>query len=80
MYMGLLSLSRVFSWYGVPITDVVVFCAGNDIWSGLDAQGLEKLGMQMCKLQTRCTAKGQRVFFVDVVPSADEHWDLLQGR
>ena len=78
--MGLLSASWDVSWYGVPITDVVVFCAGNDIWSGLDAQGLEDLGTQMCKLQAHCEAEGQRVFFVDVVPSADENWDLLHGR
>ena len=78
--MGLLSSFLGVSWYGAQITDVVVFCAGNDIWSGLDAKGLENLGTQMCNLQAHCTAKGQRVFFVDVVPSADENWDLLHGR
>ena len=63
-------------WYSVEISDVVVFCAGNDIWKGLDAQGLEELSTQMSKLKAACQENNQRLFLVDVVPASDASWDL----
>ena len=63
-------------WYGSQVSDVVVFCAGNDIWKGLDAQGLEELKRQMCKLKAACQENSQELFLIDVVPDSDATWDL----